>query len=137
MSPLFDSIVRTRALVYSRIRENLLDPRETDLTRGARQQQVIQALLSRLTSLGVFFKLPFIGGDIMRPLTTDLSAGQLIQLAIVKKRAGNELRCRLGGTTLGGDLIPDEEIHRTIAAFLGNSAPQPPLPGSAFGSGCT
>jgi anionic cell wall polymer biosynthesis LytR-Cps2A-Psr (LCP) family protein len=126
----------TRALVYSRIRENKLNPRETDLTRGTRQQEVIQALLARLTSVGVLIKLPFIGGGIMRPLTTDLSAGQLIQLAIVKKRAGSELHCRLGGTTLGSDLIPDEEIHRTIAAFLGNSAPQPPLPGSAFGSGC-
>ncbi|TMK78422.1 MAG: hypothetical protein E6G45_06510 [Actinobacteria bacterium] len=126
----------TRALVYSRIRENKLNPRETDLTRGERQQAVIQALLSRLTSLSVMVKLPFIGDDIMSPLATDLSAGQLVQLAIVKKRAGSELRCRLGGTTLGGDLIPDEEIHRTIAAFLGNSAPQPPLPGSAFGSGC-
>ena len=125
-----------RALVYSRIRENKLNARETDLTRGSRQQEVIQALLSRLTSVGVLIKLPFIGDDIMRPLTTDLSAGQLIQLALVKKRTGNERHCRLGGTTLGGELIPDEEIHRTIAAFVGRSASQPPLPGSAFGSGC-
>src|SRR5207244_2723844 len=63
-----------RARVYSRIRENKLNPRETDITRGERQQEVIQALLARLTSLGVLLKLPFIGGDIMRPLTTDLSA---------------------------------------------------------------
>ena len=33
-----------RALIYSRIRENRLDPRETDVTRGARQQAVIQAV---------------------------------------------------------------------------------------------
>ena len=33
-------------------------------------------------------------------------------------------------------LQPDEEARRTIAAFLGNSAPQPPLPGSVYGSGC-
>ena len=125
-----------RALVYSRIRENKLNRKDNDLSRGAHQQEVIQALLSRLTSMGVLIKLPFIGDDIMRPLATDLSAGQLIQLALVKKRAGNELHCRLGGTTLGGELIPDEEIHRTIAAFVGRSAPQPPLPGSAFGSGC-
>ncbi len=129
-----------RARVYARIRENKLDPRETDITRGERQQAVIQALLSRLTSPGVLVKLPFIGDDIMRPLTTDLSAGQLIQLALVKKKSGHEEHCRIGGTTSGfggGYLLPDEERLRTLAAFLGRSAPQPPLPGSTFGSGCT
>jgi len=128
-----------RARVYARIRENKLDPRETDITRGERQQAVIQALLSRLTSPGVMVKLPFIGDDIMRPLTTDLSAGELVQLALVKKKTGHELHCRVGGTTSGfggGYLLPDEERLRTLAAFLGRSAPQPPLPGSAFGSGC-
>lgn len=127
----------TRARVYSRIRENKLNPAESDITRTERQQEVIQALLSKLTSPGVLFKLPFIGDDIMRPLTTDLSAGQLIQLALVKKRSGNEQHCRLGGTpSFGSYLQPDEEARRTIAAFLGESAPQPPLPGSAYGSGC-
>jgi len=128
-----------RARVYSRIRENKLNPRETDVTRTERQQAVIQALLSKLTSVGVMAKLPFIGDDVMKPLTTDFSAGQMMQLAMVKKRSNNELHCRLGGTPAGfggGYLQPDEEARRTIAAFLGNSAPQPPLPGSAFGSGC-
>ncbi|HYZ19162.1 MAG TPA: LCP family protein [Gaiellaceae bacterium] len=129
-----------RALVYSRIRENKLNPRESDFTRGERQQAVIQALLSKLTSVGVFVKLPFIGDDIMRPLTTDLTAGQLIQLALVKKRSGRELHCRLGGEPQnfgGGSFIQlDEEARRTVLAFLGKSAPQPPLPGATFGSGC-
>ena len=126
-----------RARVYSRIRENKLDPSDSDITRTERQQEVIQALLSKLTSPGVLVKLPFIGDDIMRPLTTDLSAGQLIQIAAVKKRSGSELRCRLGGTpSFGSYLQPDEEARRTVAAFLGQSAPQPPLPGSAYGSGC-
>ena len=128
-----------RARVYSRIRENKLNPRESDVTRTERQQAVIQALLSKLTSVGVMAKLPFIGDDVMKPLTTDLSAGELMQLALVKKRSSNELHCRLGGTPSGfggGYLQPDEESRRTIAAFLGRSAPQPPLPGSAYGSGC-
>ena len=126
-----------RARVYSRIRENKLNPGESDITRTERQQEVIQALLSKLTSPGVLAKLPFIGDDVMSPLTTDLSAGQLIQIAAVKKRSGSELRCRLGGTpSFGSYLQPDEEARRTVAAFLGQSAPQPPLPGSAYGSGC-
>jgi LCP family protein required for cell wall assembly len=128
-----------RARVYSRIRENKLNPRESDVTRTERQQAVIQALLAKLTSLGVMAKLPWVGDDVMKPLTTDLTAGQMMQLALVKKRSGNQLHCRLGGTPAGfggGYLQPDEEARRTIAAFLGRSAPQPPLPGSAYGSGC-
>ena len=33
-----------RALIYSRIRENMLNPAETDVTRGARQQDVLNAV---------------------------------------------------------------------------------------------
>jgi LCP family protein required for cell wall assembly len=129
-----------RALVYSRIRENKLNPAESDITRGRRQQDVVTALLSRLTSASVLAKMPWIGDDLMRPMTTDMSAGEFMQLALVRKRSNREVRCRLGGTAQnfgGGSFIQlDEEARRTILAFRGQSAPQPPLPGSAFGSGC-
>jgi LCP family protein required for cell wall assembly len=69
-----------RALVYSRIRSNQLDPGETDFTRARRQQQVIQATADELTSLGSAIRLPFIGEDVVSPLATDLSAGQVLQL---------------------------------------------------------
>jgi len=125
-----------RALIYSRIRENLFDPSESDATRAARQQQVIQAIGNKLTSFGTLVQMPFNGGDLMRPLTTDLSAGQLLQLGWVKFR-GSELRCRLGGTADGsGFIIPDEESRAVIAMVLGKSAAQPPRPGTLFGSGC-
>ena len=132
-----------RALVYSRIRENRLDPAENDLTRGGRQQEVVQAIAGKLTSLGTFVKLPFIGGDLVQPLTTDLSAGQLVQLGWVYKRAneGRALRCRLGGDpqVAGGAsvLVGNEENTAAIAMFTGRSAPQPPRPGTTFGAGCT
>ena len=129
-----------RALVYSRIRENKLNPAESDITRGQRQQDVITALLSKMTSARVLARMPWIGDDLMRPLTTDMSAGEFMQLALVRKRSNDEVRCRLGGTPQnfgGGSFIQlDEEARRTILAFRGQSAPQPPLPGSAFGSGC-
>ena len=131
-----------RALIYSRVRENRLDPGENDLTRGERQQEVVEAMTNKLVSPGTFVKLPFIGGDLVKPLTTDLSAGQLLQLGWVKLRAnsGRALHCRLGGepTSIGGVslLIASEENAATIAMFNGLSAPQPPPPGTAFGAGC-
>jgi polyisoprenyl-teichoic acid--peptidoglycan teichoic acid transferase len=125
-----------RALIYSRIRENLLDPSESDATRAARQQAVIQAIGNKLTGFGTLVGMPFNGGDFMRPLATDLSAGQLLQLGWVKFR-GSALRCRLGGTADGsGFIIPDEESRAVISMVLGKSAAQPPRPGSLFGSGC-
>ena len=132
-----------RALVYSRIRENRLDPAENDLTRGRRQQDVVQAIAGKVTSVRTFGRLPFIGGDLVKPLTTDLSAGQLIQLGWVYKRANEDraLRCRLGGEPqlVGGEsvLIATEENTAAISMFSGLSAPQPPPPRTTYGAGCT
>ncbi len=127
------------ALVYSRIRENQLNPRESDVTRGERQQQVLQAIENKLASPSTFFRLPFIGSDLLKPISTDLSAGQFLQLGWVKFR-GHTLHCRLGGipTDIGGGsyLQPDEEARSVIQMVKGTSAPQPPLPGSLYGSGC-
>src|SRR5439155_19305128 len=69
-----------RALIYTRIRETRLDAGESDRTRAERQQQVIQAVSAKLASVGTFLDLPFIGGDLMKPLATDLSAGDFMQL---------------------------------------------------------
>jgi polyisoprenyl-teichoic acid--peptidoglycan teichoic acid transferase len=132
-----------RALIYSRIRENKLDPSESDFTRGERQQAVIQAMADKTTSFSTFLRAPFIGDDLVRPLATDLSAGQILQLGWVKRRTPSSgwLRCRLGGTIadIGGAsyVIGSEENVSVIAMVTGKSAPQPPLPGSGpFGPGC-
>ncbi|MGZ4334520.1 MAG: LCP family protein [Gaiellaceae bacterium] len=126
-----------RALIYSRIRENMLDPAENDITRGARQQAVIDAVTSKLASIGSFFRLPFSGGSFVKPLTTDLSTSQLVQLGWVKFRSssGNAVHCRLGGDLGGGGTAsPSEDNPATLAMFLGKSAPQPPT--DPFGPGC-
>jgi LCP family protein required for cell wall assembly len=127
-----------RALIYSRIRENQLNPADTDISRGLRQQQVMQATLSKLASPGTFFRLPFSGGNLMKPLATDLSTWQFVQLAWVKFRAGSTLHCRLGGKDYGdGFITGDQENIAVIQMVLGNSAPQPPPPGSGlYGPGC-
>jgi polyisoprenyl-teichoic acid--peptidoglycan teichoic acid transferase len=129
-----------RALIYARIRENQLNPRDSDITRGARQQAVIQAATSNLTSVGTLAGVPFDGGKLMKPLTTDLSAAQLIQLGWEKFRANGKhaLYCRLGGdaTFSGGQsvILPSEDNRNVLSMWAGQSAPQPPT--STYGPGC-
>jgi LCP family protein required for cell wall assembly len=132
-----------RALIYSRIRETQLNSGENDLTRAARQQQVIQAVSSKLAGVGTFLDLPFIGSDLMRPLATDLSPGDFIQLGWVRFRAGSDgsVHCRLGGDPeyVGSNAVlkSSEDNRAVISEFLGASAAQPPPPGSgAYAPGC-
>jgi LCP family protein required for cell wall assembly len=131
-----------RALIYSRVRKNLLNPADTDITRTEHQQDVLRALLRKLTSFSTLVKLPFIGGTLAKPLATDLSALQFMQVGWIYKR-GHELHCRLGGTP---ETLPDGESvivgegddkERVILAVLGKTAPLPPRPGEErYGAGC-
>jgi anionic cell wall polymer biosynthesis LytR-Cps2A-Psr (LCP) family protein len=128
---------------YSRIRENQLDPSESDISRGERQQAVLQAIADETVSFETYLRGPFIADDLVKPLATDLSAGELTQLAWVKFRTPSDgvLRCRLGGTIAdvggGSYIIGSEENVSVIAMVTGKTAPQPPRPGSGpFGPGC-
>jgi len=131
-----------RALVYSRIRENQLNPADSDITRGERQQAVLRATLRKLLGVGTYFKLPFNGSTLVRPLTTDLSAAQFVQLGWVLKRApqSKALHCRLGGSgdpAGSSDIIPSEDNLAVIQEVTGAAAAQPPRPGSGpYGPGC-
>jgi LCP family protein required for cell wall assembly len=132
-----------RALIYSRIRENKLDPSETDFDRQARQQQVIQATAAKLTSFGSALTLPFDGSKIVRPLATDLSAWQVLQLGWTYWRSdtSHALHCRLGGEpeSIGGEsvIVGSEDNAATISMFMGTSAPLPPPKGLPYAPGCT
>ncbi len=128
------------ALIFSRIRENRLDPSWTDFDRQHNQQLVQQATLSKLSTPSRFFSLPFSGGSLLKPIATDLSTWQLMQLAWVKFRSGSTVHCRLGGTGITnglGDVIigSPENIH-VIDTVLGQSAPQPPAKGEPYAPGC-
>jgi polyisoprenyl-teichoic acid--peptidoglycan teichoic acid transferase len=125
------------ALIYSRIRENRLNPADSDFSRGQHQQQVMQATLSKLASARTFFKLPFDGSSLLAPLSTDLSTWDFMQLGWVKFRAGSTIHCRLGGTATGNGFITGgEENIQVTQEVLGNSAPQRPPPGNLFAPGC-
>ena len=148
-----------RALVYSRIRENRLDPAETDLDRSRRQQQVIQATAGKVTSLGTALKLPFNGGSIVKPLATDLSAGQVMQLGWAYFRADKKPRAPLparwrarqrgravGHLRLRGQRRHDRDVHgplgtaaaaegASLRAGLRHRRPQAVSRGSVRGGG--
>jgi LCP family protein required for cell wall assembly len=130
-----------RALVYSRIRTNQLDPSDTDITRGNRQQIVADAVGDEIASFGTFLRLPFMGEELAAPLATDLSAWELAQLGWVRFRSGGtSLRCRLGGepSSFGGEsvLLGSEDNAAVISMWLGRSAPLPPPKGTLYGAGC-
>lgn len=126
------------ALIYSRIRENQLDPSWTDFKRQQNQQAVMQATLAKLSSPTRFFSLPFDGKDLLAPISTDMSTWDFLQLGWVKFRAGNVVHCRLGGSSTGSGFITStQENIQVVQEVLGASAPQPPAPGTGlFGPGC-
>jgi polyisoprenyl-teichoic acid--peptidoglycan teichoic acid transferase len=131
-----------RALVYSRIRTNQLDPADTDISRGGRQQVIADAVGDEIASLGTFLRLPFMGDTLAAPLATDLSAWELAQLGWVRFRSGGRsIRCRLGGepSSSGGEsvLLGSEDNVAVISMWLGRSAPLPPPKGTLYGAGCT
>ena len=109
-----------QALIYSRIRENQLNPGENDLTRAARQQAVAQAADGEArprsaTLLG----LPFDGSSLMKPLATDLSTWQLIELGWVKFRASGVTHALLPARRRRDErrrLVGARPVARTTAA---------------------
>ncbi|MFN8221795.1 MAG: LCP family protein [Gaiellales bacterium] len=131
-----------RALIYSRIRVNELDPRETDFDRTRRQQQVVEATLGKATSFGTALRLPFRGEKLVAPLATDLTTGKLLQLGWAYMRANKSkaLHCRLGGDpgTVGGEsvILGSEDNVAAVAMFTGKSAPLPPPKGLPYAPGC-
>ncbi|HEX2110517.1 MAG TPA: LCP family protein [Gaiellaceae bacterium] len=131
-----------RALIYARIRKNELSPNESDITRGERGQRVIQAIQDEVVSFSGFLRMPLIGDDVVTPLATDLSTGELLQLAWVRRRAADEktLRCRLGGTPVnvnGAAVLQSSEDNAEVLLMVtGRSQPQRPPAGQPFEPGC-
>jgi LCP family protein required for cell wall assembly len=129
------------ALAYARVRENTANPSDNDLTRGLRQQRVLQAIAHGLASPSTLLHLPSVGSALGKPLATDLSANDLLQLGWRQMRADRTIHCRLGGTitSIGGasELIGGDENRRVILAVQGKSAPLRAEPGDTFAAGCT
>jgi LCP family protein required for cell wall assembly len=128
------------ALAYARVRENTLNPADTDVTRGLRQQRVLSALAGRLASFSTAFHLPGVGDAIGKPLTTDIQANGLLELGWRKLRSSRTLHCRLGGQIAfsGSSYLVGSELNRQVVLeWLGRSAPQAPPASDPLAPGCT
>jgi LCP family protein required for cell wall assembly len=69
-----------RVLGLARIRKNDCRPAENDLDRARRQQQIISAIKSRVTSLHTFFRLPWVSWTAPRAIRTDMGGVTLMGL---------------------------------------------------------
>ena len=124
----------------------LADPREPARTRARptstareRQQQVIQATLDKVTSVGTALKLPFIGGDLVqaardRPQRRAADAARLGRSSGPTRRARSTAGSAASPATVGGEsvILGSEDNVATIAMFTGRSAPLPPPRGPAL-----
>ncbi|MFL5908666.1 MAG: LCP family protein [Solirubrobacterales bacterium] len=124
-----------KALAYARLRHNECDPSEDDRDRAARQQQVLDAIKGRLTSLTRFpynfLKGPFIGWDAPRAFISDMGGFTLPQVAIAAIIGGsgetNVLGQRSASPGPAGSLfIPQGACEDAVKKLTGGDPPHQP-----------
>jgi LCP family protein required for cell wall assembly len=126
-----------KALAYARIRHNTCDPSEDDRDRAARQQQVLDGIKGRLTSITRFpynfIKGPFIGWDAPKAFISDMGGFTLPQVAIAAILGGSGSTNVLGGEKgaisagPGGSLeIPQSACEDAVKKLIGGDPPRQP-----------
>ena len=77
------------ALLYARIRENPCNPADSDLTRVQHQQDILNAIKSKLLSVGTFFRLPWASWDAPQVLESDMGGPTLMTLFAASEIGGS------------------------------------------------
>ena len=106
----------TDALAYARIRKAL---GENDLTRAARQQEVLVALRNRAVSTGILLSLPSLLDGVGATVRTDLPLDRLPELAAMAEQIGSGSMTKL---VLGAPFIKSAGETRYGSVFV-------PVPG--------
>jgi LCP family protein required for cell wall assembly len=96
-----------QALVYARTRENRCNPNDSDLTRVQHQQEILNAIKSKLVSPSSFFRLPLASWDAPKVLRTDMGGFTLLSLFAASEVGGNAPVDVLKPT--GSVVLPDGE----------------------------
>ncbi len=124
-----------KALAYARIRHNNCNPAEDDRDRAARQQQVLDAIKNRLTSITRFpynfIKGPWIGWNAPKAFISDMGGFTLPQVAIAAILGGNGDTNVLGekdrtsiSTNSDGSLnIPQSDCVKAVKELTGSDPP--------------
>jgi LCP family protein required for cell wall assembly len=126
-----------KALAYSRLRHNRCNPAEDDRDRDARQQQILNGIKDRMTSITRFpynfIKGPFIGWDAPKAFISDMGGFTLPQVAIAAILGGSGETNVLGGNKAaiaagpGGSLqIPESECVEAVQELTGGDPPRQP-----------
>jgi LCP family protein required for cell wall assembly len=108
------------ALTLARTRENKCNLAENDLTRVKRQQEILNAVKSKLLSPTTFFRLPWASWDAPKVLRTDMGGFTLLSLFAASELGGSapvQVLKPSGGTTL-----PDGESALTVTSGAVRSA---------------
>ena len=110
-----------QALAFSRVRENFCDPRENDIDRGKRQQQVLSSIKNRMFSLRTFFHAPWVSWNAPRAIRSDLHGPGLSALALDLVTGGSGQTSILKPSQLSPNLIIDDGTKRdAVHKLLGN-----------------
>src|SRR5215207_6056633 len=122
-----------KALAYSRLRHNTCNPGEDDRDRDARQQQILNGIKDRLTSITRFpynfLKGPFIGWDAPKAFISDMGGFTLPQVAIAAILGGsgetNVLGQNGGATTgpAGSIFVSQGACEEAVRKLTGSDPP--------------
>jgi LCP family protein required for cell wall assembly len=128
-----------KALAYSRLRHNNCNPGEDDRDRDARQQQILNGIKDRLTSVTRFpynfLKGPFIGWDAPKAFISDMGGFTLPQVAIAAILGGSGETNVLGGSgakseaspgPAGSLVYPDSVCEDAVKELTGGDPPRDP-----------
>lgn len=123
------------ALAYARIRKGV---GETDFTRAGRQQEVIVALRSSVTSGGsLFWRLPDLLDAVANTIKTNVPTTRLPELAAIVDEVGanDVVRVVIGhplvaaaNTKYGSSQVPKIDKIQAVAARLFSTPGSPPIP---------
>jgi LCP family protein required for cell wall assembly len=121
------------ALAFARLRHNECDPSEDDRDRAARQQEVLNAIKGRLTSVTRFpynfVKGPWIGWNAPKAFISDMGGFTLPQVAIAAILGGSgesNVLGEMGGAVPGpaGSIsISQSECEEAVRELTGDDPP--------------
>jgi LCP family protein required for cell wall assembly len=113
------------ALALARVRRNACDPSETDIDRAERQQLILNGIKGKLTSMGTFFRLPWVSWTAPKAIRSDMSGPTLLGLLAAIELAGSPpprvLKPSGITTTPGGGsglTVSDDERRAAVERFL-------------------